>query len=198
MDGLQLLKAAKMFAPEIEVILITGHGEVDIAVEAMRNGAFHFISKPPKRSHILMTVARALEKHALGLENQAYSDQLAAAHQGERIFGNSAVMQELIAEVEQIASSDANVLILGESGTGKEVIADALHAASLRCDKAMVKINCAAIPEDLLESDLFGHERGAFTSANERKLGRFELANGGTLFLDEIGDMSMDLQSKPR
>ena len=196
MDGLQLLKTAKMFAPEIEVILITGHGEVDIAVEAMRNGAFHFISKPPKRSHILMTVARALEKHALVLENQAYSDQLAAAHHGERILGNSAVMQELIAEVEQIASSDANVLILGESGTGKEVIADALHAASLRCDKAMVKINCAAIPEDLLESDLFGHERGAFTGAKERKLGRFELANGGTLFLDEIGDMSMDLQSK--
>ena len=196
MDGLQLLKAAKMLAPEIEVILITAYGEVNTAVEAMRNGAFHFIPKPPKRAHILMTVARALEKQALVLENQAYRDQLAATHHGGRIIGNSAVMQKLIAEVEKIASSDANVLILGESGTGKEVIADAIHAASSRSDKAMVKISYAAIPEDLLESDLFGHERGAFTGAKERKLGRFELANGSTLFLDEIGDMSMPLQSK--
>jgi two-component system response regulator HydG len=196
MDGLQLLKAAKMLAPEIEVILITAYGEVGTAVEAMRNGAFHFIPKPPKRPQILMTVARALEKQALVLENQAYRDQLAAAHHGERIIGNSAVMQKLIAEVEKIAPSDSTVLILGQTGTGKEVIADAIHAASPRCDKPMVKINCAAIPENLLESDLFGHERGAFTGAKEHKLGRFELANGGTLFLDEIGDMSMPLQSK--
>jgi two-component system response regulator HydG len=196
MDGLQLLKAAKMLAPEIEVILITAYGEVGTAVEAMRNGAFHFITKPPNRSQILLTVARALEKRALVLENQAYRDQLAAAHHGERIIGNSAVMQKLIAEVEKIAPSDSTVLILGQTGTGKEVIADAIHAASPRCDKPMVKINCAAIPENLLESDLFGHERGAFTGAKEHKLGRFELANGGTLFLDEIGDMSMPLQSK--
>ena len=196
MDGLQLLKAAKRLAPEIEVILITAYGEVGTAVEAMRNGAFHFITKPPNRSQILLTVARALEKRALVLENQAYRDQLAAAHHGERIIGNSAVMQKLIAEVEKIAPSDSTVLILGQTGTGKEVIADAIHAASPRCDKAMVKINCAAIPEDLLESDLFGHERGAFTDAKKRKLGRFELANGGTLFLDEIGDMSIPLQSK--
>jgi two-component system response regulator HydG len=196
MDGVQLLKAAKMLAPEIEVILITAYGEVNTAVEAIRNGAFHFIPKPPKRPQILMTVARALEKQALVLENQAYRDQLAAAHHGERIIGNSAVMQKLIAEVEKIAPSDSTVLILGQTGTGKEVIADAIHAASPRCDKAMVKINCAAIPENLLESDLFGHERGAFTGAKEHKLGRFELASGGTLFLDEIGDMSMDLQSK--
>jgi two-component system response regulator HydG len=196
MDGLQLLKAAKMLAPEIEVILITAYGEVNTAVEAIRNGAFHFIPKPPKRPQILMTVARALEKQALVLENQAYRDQLAAAHHGERIIGNSAVMQKLIAEVEKIAPSDSTVLILGQTGTGKEVIADAIHAASPRSDKAMVKINCAAIPENLLESDLFGHERGAFTGAKEHKLGRFELASGGTLFLDEIGDMSMDLQSK--
>ncbi len=196
MDGLQLLKAAKRLAPEIEVILITAYGEVGTAVEAMRNGAFHFITKPPNRSQILLTVARALEKRALVLENQAYRDQLAAAHHGEHIIGNSTVMQKLIAEVEKIAPSDSTVLILGQTGTGKEVIADAIHAASPRCDKAMVKINCAAIPENLLESDLFGHERGAFTGAKEHKLGRFELANGGTLFLDEIGDMSMDLQSK--
>ena len=196
MDGLQLLKAAKRLAPEIEVILITAYGEVGTAVEAMRNGAFHFITKPPNRSQILLTVARALEKRALVLENQAYRDQLAAAHHGERIIGHSTVMQKLIAEVEKIAPSDSTVLILGQTGTGKEVIADAIHAASPRCDKAMVKINCAAIPEDLLESDLFGHERGAFTDAKKRKLGRFELANGGTLFLDEIGDMSIPLQSK--
>jgi two-component system response regulator HydG len=196
MDGVQLLKAAKRLAPEIEVILITAYGEVGTAVEAMRNGAFHFITKPPNRSQILLTVARALEKRALVLENQAYRDQLAAAHHGERIIGNSTVMQKLIAEVEKIAPSDSTVLILGQTGTGKEVIADAIHAASPRCDKAMVKINCAAIPENLLESDLFGHERGAFTGAKEHKLGRFELASGGTLFLDEIGDMSMDLQSK--
>lgn len=196
MDGLQLLKAAKMLAPEIEVILITAYGEVGPAVEAMRNGAFHFILKPPKESHILMTVARALEKRTLVLENQAFRQQLATVHQGGSIIGESPVVQKLIAEVEQIALSDSTVLILGESGTGKEVFANAIHAASSRSHKPMIKVNCAAIPADLLESDLFGHEKGAFTGAAERKLGRFELANGGTLFLDEIGDMSMDLQSK--
>ena len=196
MDGLQLLKAAKMLAPEIEVILITAYAEVDTAVEAMRHGAFHFISKPLDRSQILLTITRALEKRALVLENQVFRQQLATAHHGGGIIGESSIVQELIAEVEQIAPSDSTVLILGETGTGKEVFADALHAASLRCDKPMIKVNCAAIPADLLESDLFGHEKGAFTGAAERKLGRFELANGGTLFLDEIGDMSMDLQSK--
>ena len=130
MDGLQLLKAAKMLVPEIEVILITGHGEVGPAVEAMRNGAFHFILKPPKESHILMTVARALEKRTLVLENQAFREQLATVHQGGSIIGESPVVQKLIAEVEQIALSDSTVLILGESGTGKEVFANALHAAS--------------------------------------------------------------------
>ena len=196
MDGMQLLKAAKMLAPEIDVIMMTAHGEVDTAVEAMREGAYHFIQKPLKRAEILLNIARALEKQALVLEVRSFREQLEAEHHFSNIIGQSSVIRELITKVQQVAPSTANVLILGESGTGKEVFANALHAASPRKNKPMVKVSCAALPETLLESELFGYEKGAFTDAKTRKPGRFELADGGTLFLDEIGEMPKPQQVK--
>ena len=196
MDGMQLLKAAKMLAPEIDVIMMTAHGEVDTAVEAMREGAYHFIQKPLKRAEILLNIARALEKQALVLEVRSFREQLEAEHHFSNIIGQSSVIRELITKVQQVAPSTANVLILGESGTGKEVFANALHAASPRKNKPMVKVSCAALPETLLESELFGYEKGAFTDAKIRKPGRFELADGGTLFLDEIGEMPKPQQVK--
>ncbi len=196
MDGMQLLKAAKMLAPEIDVIMMTAHGEVDTAVEAMREGAYHFIQKPLKRAEILLNIARALEKQALVLEVRSFREQLEAEHHFSNIIGQSSVIRELITKVQQVAPSTAKVLILGESGTGKEVFANALHAASPRKNKPMVKVSCAALPETLLESELFGYEKGAFTDAKTRKPGRFELADGGTLFLDEIGEMPKPQQVK--
>ena len=196
MDGMQLLKAIKMLAPDIEVIVMTGFAEVDTAVEAMREGAYHFIQKPLKRAAILLTVERALEKRALVLENRSYREQLEGEQHFSKIIGKSPVMRELITKVQQVAPSSANILIIGESGTGKEVFADTLHAISPRNNRPMVKVNCAALPDTLLESELFGYEKGAFTGATTRKLGRFDLADGGTLFLDEIGDMPKHLQVK--
>ena len=196
MDGLQLLKAAKMLSPEIEVIVMTAFGEVDTAVEAMRKGAYHFLQKPLKRPEILLTIARALEKQALVMENRSFREQLEVEHHFSNIIGKSPIMRALITKVQQVAPSTANILIIGESGTGKEIFANALHAASPRRSKPMIKVNCAALPDTLLESELFGYERGAFTGAAGRKPGRFELADGGTLFLDEIGDMPKHLQVK--
>jgi two-component system response regulator HydG len=196
LDGLQLLKATKMLSPEIEVIVMTAYGEVDTAVEAMRDGAYHFIQKPLKRPEIRLTIARALEKQALVIENRSFREKLEVDYHLGNIIGKSPVMRELITKVQQVAPSTANVLILGDSGTGKEVFANALHAASPRKNKPMIKVSCAALPDTLLESELFGYEKGAFTGATGRKPGRFELADGGTLFLDEIGDMPKHLQVK--
>ena len=196
MGGLKLLKASKTLSPEIEVILMTAFGDVDAAVEAMQDGAYHFIQKPLKRSVILMTIARALEKRTLVLENQSYRRLLKAEFHFGNIIGESLAMRGLIAKIQQVAPSGASILILGESGTGKEVIANALHTASSQADKPLIKVSCAALPETLMESELFGYEKGAFTGANGRKLGRFELANDGTIFLDEIGDMPTHLQVK--
>jgi len=196
MDGLQLLKAAKMLSPEIEVIVMTAFGEVDTAVEAMRKGAYHFLQKPLKRPEILLTIARALEKQALVMENRSFREQLEVEHHLGNIIGKSPVMRGLITKVQQVAPSTANILIIGESGTGKEIFANALHTASQRRNQPMIKVNCAALPDTLLESELFGYEKGAFTGATGRKPGRFELADGGTLFLDEIGDMPKHLQVK--
>ena len=196
MGGLKLLKASKTLSPEIEVILMTAFGDVDAAVKAMQGGAYHFIQKPLKRSVILMTIARALEKQTLVLENQSYRRQLKAEFHFDNIIGESSAMRGLIAKIQQVAPSGASILILGESGTGKEVVANALHIASLQADKPLIKVSCAALPETLMESELFGYERGAFTGATSRKPGRFELANDGTIFLDEIGDMPKHLQVK--
>ncbi|MYE88363.1 sigma-54-dependent Fis family transcriptional regulator [Candidatus Poribacteria bacterium] len=196
MDGLQLLKAAKILSPEIEVILMTAYGEVDTAVEAMQAGAYHFIQKPLKRSEILLTIARALEKQMLVIEVRSLREQMDTEYSLGNIIGKSPAMRQLITKVQQVASSTASVLITGESGTGKEVFANAIHALSPRTDKPMIKVNCGAFPDTLLESELFGYERGAFTDAKVSKPGRFELADGGTLFLDEIGEMPKPLQVK--
>ncbi len=196
MDGLQLLKAVKILSPEIEVVLMTAYGEVDIAVQAMQAGAYHFIQKPLKRSEILLTIARALEKQMLTIEVRSLREQMYAEYSLGNVIGNSPAMRQLITKVQQVASSTATILITGESGTGKEVFANAIHALSPRTDKPMIKVNCGAFPDTLLESELFGYERGAFTDAKVSKPGRFELADGGTLFLDEIGEMPKPLQVK--
>jgi two-component system response regulator HydG len=195
-DGLVVLRRAKELRPAVEVIVITGHGTVEKAVEAMRLGAYDFIEKPLDRSALLKAVARALEKQRLTAENLRLRDALQQARGEEALIGNSAPMLAVKKLIRQIAPTDISVLIQGESGTGKEIVADVLHALSPRRDRSIVKISCAAIPETLLESELFGYERGAFTGAANTKPGKFELADRGTLFLDEIAEMSPQLQAK--
>ena len=196
MDGVELLKVAKTIHPEVEVILITGYGTVDTAVTAMKDGAFDYIQKPFKPRAILNLVHKAIEKQALVLENRMLQERIRDIQKFDQIVGRSPAMKNILETVAQVAPSSATVLIQGESGTGKEVIAQAIHDLSPRAHKPFIKVSCAALPETLLEAELFGYERGAFTGANARKEGRFELANGGTLFLDEIGEVSPTVQVK--
>jgi two-component system response regulator HydG len=196
LDGLELLRAAKTIAPEVEVILITGHGGIEDAVAAMKEGAYDFLTKPFKRAALQKAVEKALEKQHLLQQNRALRRQLEDVMLQGAIIGTAPAMRRVLDLVAQVAPSNATVLILGESGTGKELIADALHRGSARREGPCIKVNCAALPETLLESELFGHEKGAFTGAAARKEGRFELAHGGTLFLDEIGDLSPATQAK--
>jgi two-component system response regulator HydG len=195
-SGQELLKAAKAIAPDVEVIVITGHGIVEDAVEAMKEGAYDFITKPFKRVQLVKTIKKAAEKQALVLQNRALQQRLDALQEAGRIIGGSPAMLRTLDLVNQVAPSTASVLIQGESGTGKELIANAIHHGSPRRGRPFIKVNCAALPETLLESELFGYERGAFTGAVARKEGRFELADGGTLFMDEIGDLSPATQAK--
>jgi two-component system response regulator HydG len=196
MDGVELLKVAKTIRPDIEVILITGYGTVDTAVTAMKDGAFDYIQKPFKPREILKLVRKAMEKQSLVLENRMLQEQIKEFQKVETIVGRSPAMKQVLEIVAQVAPSSATVLIQGESGTGKEVIAQAIHDLSPRAEKPFIKVSCAALPETLLEAELFGYERGAFTGAIARKEGRFELADGGTLFLDEIGEVSPTVQVK--
>ena len=196
LDGLQLVKTARHLQPEAEVVMISGHGSVGAAVEAMRLGAYDFIEKPIDSSGLLKSVAKALEKQRLSSENRQLRRQLQRGRTLEALIGNAPAMQAAKAMIRQIAPTNLTVLIQGESGTGKEIVADALHHLSERQDKAFIKISCAAIPETLLESELFGYERGAFTGATTAKPGKFELADGGTMLLDEIAEMSPQLQAK--
>ena len=195
MSGLELLKASKALYPEVEVIVITGYGGIEEAVLAMREGAYDFITKPVKRVGLLKAVNKALEKQALVQENLALQRQVEELRKGD-IIGTSPAMQRVLELIQQVAGSPATVLIQGESGTGKELIANALHRGSPRRNRPLVKVNCAALPETLLESELFGYEKGAFTGTVASKPGRFELAHGGTLFLDEVGDLSLATQAK--
>ena len=194
MDGIELLKNAKSAAPEIEVILITGHGTIELAVESLQQGAYDFIAKPVRKLSLLRAVERAAEKQHLARENQMLRAMVPG--RGPRVIHNGSQMSNIMEMVAQVGPSSATVLITGESGTGKEVIADALHASSPRRDRPIIKISCAALPDTLLESELFGYEKGAFTGAAARKEGRFEMAHGGTLFLDEIGEISPAVQVK--
>ena len=188
-DGLQLVSEIKHRKPETTVIVITAHGTVETAVEAMRNGAYDFITKPVDLSLIRHQVDKALEHHRLLAENRRLREQLADAGEVSEIIGNCAALQDVFRQLRQVADTDATVLIQGESGTGKELIARAIHDMSSRSGAAFVAVNLGALPETLLESELFGHEKGAFTGANRRKPGHFEQAAGGTLFLDEITEM---------
>ncbi|MEE9274773.1 MAG: sigma-54 dependent transcriptional regulator [bacterium] len=196
MDGIGLLKEVKRRNAETEVILISGYGTVEAAVEAMREGACDFLTKPLERAAVLKAVFKAVEKQELLRENADLRAQLQNLRNGIGIIGTSSAMREVNELTRQAAPASATVLILGESGTGKELVANALHNLSGRAGSPFIKVNCAALPETLLESELFGYERGAFTGAVSRKEGRFHLADGGTLFLDEIGDMPLSLQAK--
>ena len=195
-SGEELLKETLDRIPYLPVIILTGHGTIENAVEAMRNGAYDYITKPLNIDKLSLIVKRALENSSLRRQNRELLNQLKKKYSFESIIGKSAPMQKVFETIELVAPSRANVLIFGESGTGKEMIADAIHHNSPRREKPYIKVHCAALPETLLESELFGHEKGAFTGAIARKRGRFELANQGTIFLDEIGEISLQMQVK--
>lgn len=196
LDGLALLAQVRQLVPEAVVVMLTGHGSIEKAVEAMRLGAYDFIEKPLDSTALLKTVAKALEKQRLASENRLLRQQLQERRGVEALIGDSPPMQAVKQLIRQIAPADVNVLLQGESGTGKEIAADILRNLSGRRAQPFVKIGCAAIPETLLESELFGHERGAFTGAATARPGKFELAAGGTLLLDEIAEMTPQLQAK--
>ncbi|MCO6401168.1 MAG: sigma-54-dependent Fis family transcriptional regulator, partial [Verrucomicrobia bacterium] len=196
MDGLTLLQRAIARSPAPVCIMLTAYGSIELAVEAMRRGAYDFMTKPINLDRLELVLKRALESRALEVENRALREQLDARFGLENIVGQSPALQEVFDTIRQVAQSRATVLIQGESGTGKELVAQALHRLSPRSKGPFIAVHCAALSETLLESELFGHERGAFTGATERRRGRFELADGGTLFLDEIGEIDSSLQVK--
>ncbi len=196
MDGLQVLEAVKENDPETQVIVMTAYGTVETAVEAMRKGAYDFLTKPFDPDHLGVLIDRALENRRLIAENSLLRQELADKIGYNRIIGGSPAMLEVEKLVKKVAASETTVLFLGESGTGKELFAAGVHYLSQRRDKPYITINCAAIPRELLENELFGSEQGAFTSSHKLKLGKFEIADGGTVFLDEIGDLDMALQAK--
>jgi DNA-binding NtrC family response regulator len=194
--GLDVLAAAGRCRPAPRVILMTAFGTLETAIEAMRQGAYDYLAKPFKLAEVTVAVERALDDRRLRRENERLRAEV-ERHQGfDRLLGRSKIMQETLSQIRVVAESDSSVLLLGESGTGKELVAQALHWASQRRGGRFVAVNCAAVPESLLESELFGHEKGAFTGADRRREGLFAAANGGTLFLDEIGDMPLVTQAK--
>ena len=195
-SGIDLLKHIKGYHPVTEVVLITGHASAESAVSAMKEGAFDYITKPLNMEELRIILVKALEKRQLLRENIYLKDQLREKFGFANIIGNSPAMQNLFSLMQRIIKTDSTVLITGESGTGKEIVAKAIHFNSPRQDKPFVAVHCGAIPENLLESELFGHTKGAFTGAHREKVGKFESANGGTIFLDEIGTMPLHLQIK--
>jgi two-component system response regulator HydG len=196
MGGMDLLKAAQVVAPDTEFVIITGHGTIETAVDAIRTGAYDFIEKPFSINTTLKVVRKALEKQHLIAENRDLRKRLEEMQGVNEIIGNSEPMRQAIDTARQVADSSATILLTGESGTGKEVFATAIHGWSDRAKRPMVRVSCAALPENLLEAELFGYEKGAFTGAVARRQGRFEAANRGTLFLDEVGEMSQTTQVK--
>jgi len=193
MDGIQTFQELRAVNPDLPVIIISGHANIEIAVKATRMGAYDFLEKPLSMEKVLLAVYRALEKRNLEIENRTLRADLLKQC---RMVGDSAKMNQLREQIKMAAASNSRVLILGESGSGKELVARLLHENSLRADKPFVEVNCAAIPQELIESELFGHEKGSFTGAFETKKGKFEQADNGTLFLDEVGDMSLQTQAK--
>ena len=195
MDGIEALERLQILSPETPVIMVSGHGTIDTAVEAVKKGAFDFISKPPDLNRMLITVRNALDRSELVNTTQVLRKQV-KANKGVNMIGESAPILEIKKMLERVAPTDSRVLITGQNGTGKELVARWIHEKSNRADGPLVEVNCAAIPSELIESELFGHKKGSFTGAIADKAGKFESATSGTLFLDEIGDMSLDAQAK--
>lgn len=192
-DGIEFLEKAKEINGDVPIIMISGHGNIDTAVEAVKKGAFDYISKPPDLNRLLITLRNAVDKQSLVTETKVLKRKVSKV---QEIIGESAAIQKIKETIEKVAPTDARVLITGENGVGKELVARWLHEKSNRNTGPIVEVNCAAIPSELIESELFGHEKGSFTSAVKQRIGKFETANGGSLFLDEIGDMSLTAQAK--
>lgn len=193
MEGIEVLQRIKEFTSETPVIMISGHGTIDTAIDAIKKGAYDFIEKPLDLNRILITIKNATDKNQLIQETRTLKTKVSKKHE---MIGSSQALDHVRLMIDKVAVSDARVLITGPNGCGKELVAHQLHEKSNRRDKAFIEVNCAAIPSELIESELFGHEKGSFTSAIKQKKGKFELASGGTLFLDEIGDMSLEAQAK--
>ncbi|MFC4210691.1 sigma-54-dependent transcriptional regulator [Pedobacter lithocola] len=193
MDGMEVLEQAQLIKPDLPFIMISGHGTVETAIEASKKGAFDFISKPPDLNRLLITVRNGLDRGNLVTETKVLKRKVSKTRE---ILGESESISKIKETIERVAPTEARVLITGANGSGKELVARWLHEKSNRADSPLIEVNCAAIPSELIESELFGHEKGSFTSAVKQRIGKFELANGGTLFLDEIGDMSLSAQAK--
>ena len=193
MDGLEVLQQIMQLQPDVPVIMISGHGTIETAVDAVKKGAFDFIAKPPDLNRLLITIRNALDKNTLVKETRVLKKKVQRV---QDIIGNSTGIAKIKSTIEKVAPTDARVLVTGENGTGKELVARWLHEKSNRANQPLIEVNCAAIPAELIESELFGHEKGSFTSAIKQRIGKFEQANGGTLFLDEIGDMTLSAQAK--
>jgi len=193
MDGIDLLTKAMEIQPELTLIMISGHGDIDTAVDCIKKGAFDYISKPPDLNRLLNTIRNGLDRKNLVVQNKVLKKKVSKKYQ---MIGNTPELSKIHQMIELVAPTDARVLITGANGTGKELIAHAIHEKSERSKSPMIEVNCAAIPSELIESELFGHEKGAFTSAIKQRKGKFETADTGTLFLDEVGDMSLKAQAK--
>ena len=193
LDGIEFLQKVMSLPSEVPVIIISGHGNIETAVDAVKKGAFDYIAKPPDLNRLLITIRNALDKTSLVKETKILKRKVARV---QEIIGESEGIKKVNATIEKVAPTDARVLVTGENGSGKELVARWLHEKSHRSASLLVEVNCAAIPSELIESELFGHEKGSFTSAIKQRIGKFEQANGGTLFLDEIGDMSLSAQAK--
>jgi len=192
-DGIEFLQKAGEVNPDIPIIMISGHGNIETAVEAVKKGAYDFISKPPDLNRLLITIRNAMERNSLVSETKVLKRKVSRV---QEIIGHSAPIQRIKDTIDKVAPTDARILITGENGVGKELVARWVHEKSNRASGPLVEVNCAAIPTELIESELFGHEKGSFTSAIKQRIGKFEQANSGTLFLDEIGDMSLNAQAK--
>ncbi len=195
MNGLDALERVQLLSSETPVVMISGHGTIETAVEAVKKGAFDYISKPPDLNRLLITLRNAMDKSSLITEKKVLQKKVTNT-KVQPIIGQSPAISKILSMIDTVGPTDSRVLVTGENGTGKELVARWLHEKSARSDSPIVEVNCAAIPSELIDSELFGHEKGSFTSAHKQRIGKFELAHGGTLFLDEIGDMSLSAQAK--
>ena len=196
MDGMEAIDRLSELSPDTPIIMISGHGTIDTAVEAVKKGAFDFIQKPMDLNRLLITIRNAMDKSCLITEKKTLQKKVNSKFEVVQMIGNSKGIKQVKDTIERVGPTDARVLVTGENGTGKELVARSMHAKSSRSEKPLIEVNCAAIPSELIESELFGHKKGSFTGAYKDRVGKFELANQGTLFLDEIGDMSLSAQAK--